>query len=427
MLSVARALFGEEELSGVAACTVFTRSEFLFELFAPLANGGRAILLDELRQILVPPVKEQVRLLSTTPAAIRALLQANNLPASVRTVNLHGEILASKAVDLVYERSSVQKVNHIYSAPEMAGFGACASRTSGGPAVMGRAVANNQAYLLDGQLQPVPLGAAGELCLSGEHLGRGYHRNEALTRERFVPHPFRKEAGARLYRTGDLCRFLPDGNLVYVGRMARRALVGGNCVHPESIETVLSEHPGVLQTSVLAGSIAGEPEPGILAYVVPQQNTNLTESDLRQFLKTRIQEQWMPGTFLIVSELPMRPNGQPDYAAFPTQALKVEEKPVDAQMTPLQETLAGMWQDVIGIDDVGIHDNFFDLGGHSVLVTQIVARIRKNLNVNLSLRSVFDHPTIAELAAVIEDVLPAEADTIMNRVQPRKSELLRKE
>ncbi len=291
---------------------------------------------------------------------------------------------------------------------------------------MGRAVANNQAYLLDSQLQPVPLGAAGELCLSGEHLGRGYHRNEALTKERFVPHPFRKEAGARLHRTGDLCRFLPDGNLVYVGRMARAALVGGNCVHPESIETVLSEHPGVLQTSVLAGSMPGEPEPGIVAYVVPQQNMNLTESELRQFLKTRIQEQWMPRTFMIVSELPMRPNGRPDYAAFPTHAQKVEEKPVDAQMTPLQETLAGMWQDVIGIDDVGIHDNFFDLGGHSVLVTQIVARIRKNLNVNLSLRSVFDHPTIAELAAVIEDVLPAEADT-MNRVEPRKSELLRKE
>jgi acyl-CoA synthetase (AMP-forming)/AMP-acid ligase II len=173
-------------------------------------------------------------------------------------------------------------------------------------------VANTQAYLLDAQLQPVPLGVAAELCFSGEQVARGYYGNEGLTNEKFVPHPIRKEADARIYRTGDLCKFLPDGNLVYIGKLDRQSLVKGTRFHPEFVETALTEHPGVLRSSVLTGAIDGEAGLGITAFVVPQPNSNLSEAELRQFLKPRLQERWIPTSFVITSELPMRPSGKPD-------------------------------------------------------------------------------------------------------------------
>jgi acyl-CoA synthetase (AMP-forming)/AMP-acid ligase II/acyl carrier protein len=427
MVAWSKAVFSEEELSGVAACSRFTQSSFLFELLAPLCLGGKTILIDDLRQTVVPPIKDQIRLLSTTPTAIRALLQHSNLPATIRTVNLHGEPLSAKTVDLVYERSSAQKVNHLYCTPESAGFATCAFRTSGGPDVMGRPVANTQAYVLDEKLQTVPLGVTGELCLSGQQMAPGYYRNDALTAEGFVPHPFSKEPGALLHRTGDLCKLLPDGNLVYLGKKERQALVRGTRLYPETVEMALLEYPGVLRASITVVPASSQSESKIVAFVMPHENATVSQAELKQFLRSKVQEQWIPSSFVIVSELPTRPNGKPDYAAFPVETERnIEQPSVPEQMTPLQQTLAKMWCDVIGLDEVGIHDNFFDLGGHSVLVTQIVSRIRKTLSVNLSLRSVFDYPTIAELSTVIEDILVGEMDKTSEAVE-RTSELLPKE
>jgi myxalamid-type nonribosomal peptide synthetase MxaA len=400
-------------LAGVAVTSPYTQPAWLFELFAPLCSGGRAVFLENVGQLLAAPVREQVRMLNTTPAALRELLHSSNLPQAVRTVNVYGETLTPRAVDFIYERSSAHKVNHLFSAPELAGFATCSFRSSGGPATIGRPITNTHVYLLDDRMQPVPLGAEGELYIGGEHLARGYHRNETLTSERFVPHPLRKESGVRLFRTGDICRYLPDGNLVYLGRMERQTTINGSRLHPEQIEAVLTEHPAVRRSSVILQQGASEPRPLLKAFVAPYEGSKPTEAELRQFLQGKLPRHLLPEAYVLLSQLPLLRNGKPDYAAFPADdvpASAPEPESAPVALTPLQEKLSKIWCDVIGLPEVGLHENFFDLGGHSVLVTQIVARIRKTLNVNLSLRSIFDFPTIAELSAVIEDFLDGEMD-----------------
>ncbi|MDB6031042.1 MAG: hypothetical protein JWM16_1380 [Verrucomicrobiales bacterium] len=412
-ISWAKAVFTPDEMAGVAVTSLFTQPAWIFELFAPLCSGGRAIFLENFQQLLAPSVRDHIRMLNTTPALLREFLHSSNLPQTIRTVNVYGEMLSPRSVDFIYERSSVHKVNHLFSAPELAGFATCSFRSSGGPATMGRPITNTQVYLLDDRMQPVPLGAEGELYIGGEHLARGYHQNETLTSERFVPHPLRKESGVRLFRTGDICRYLPDGNLVYLGRMERQTTTNGSRLHPEQIETVLIEHPGIRRGSVVVQQSPSGPRSILKAFVAPFEASRLSEAELRQFLQSRLPRHWIPEAFLLLSELPLQRNGKPDYAAFPTgevspEAPALESAPV--ALTPLQETLSKIWCDVIGLPEVGLQENFFDLGGHSVLVTQIVARIRKTLNVNLSLRSIFDYPTIAELSAIIEDFLAGEID-----------------
>lgn len=427
LLSWAKAVFSPEELAGAAVASSFTDSAWFFELFAPLCSGGKAILVEDLKQLLNPPLRDQVRMLTATPGILREFLQGNNLPPGIRTVNVHGEALPPRTVDLLYERSTVQKVNHLFSAPELAGFATCGCRSSGSPPTMGRPLTNTQVYLLDARMQPVPIGAAGELYIGGEHLARGYYRNDTLTRERFVPHPFRKESGLRLFRTGDICRYQPDGNLLYLGRVDRHTNMAGSRVHPEQLEAILAEHPGLCRSCVTVQQPAG-----LRAWVVPGAGLHLTEADLRQFLGARLPQRLVPESFVFLSRLPCRLNGRVDFpslAAEPDSALASppDEAPA-AEWTPLQEKLAAIWREVIGLPEVGLNDNFFDLGGHSVLVTQIVARIRKSLNIHLSLRSIFDYPTIAELSAVIEDYLAGEAQKDVEASQPdARRELLRKD
>ncbi len=407
-----RAAFTAEDLAGVAVASPYTQPAWVFELFAPICSGGRAVFLENLQQLLNAPLRDQVRMLNATPSALRDFLHSSNLPPLVRTVNVYGETLSPRTVDLIYERSSAHKVNHLFSAAEVAGFATCSFRSSGGPSTIGRPITNTQVYLLDDRLQPVPLGATGELYIGGEHLARGYHGNETLTTECFMPHPLRKESGVRLFRTGDICRYLPDGNLVYLGRMQRQMTLGGSRIYPEQIEAVLVEHPGVKRATVLAQE-GSDVRPGVKAFVAPFDGSKLGESELRQFLQGRLPRHLLPESFVVLPEFPLQSNGKPDYASLligdvPAEVPEQDSAPV--ALTPLQEKLSKIWCDVIGLPEVGLQDNFFDLGGHSVLVTQIVARIRKTLNVNLSLRSIFDYPTIAELSAVLDDYLAGETD-----------------
>jgi amino acid adenylation domain-containing protein len=427
----AKAAFTTEELAGVAVTSTYTQPAWFFEILAPLCSGGRAVFLDTFQQILASPVRDQIRMLNGTPALLRELLHASNLPPGVRTVNVYGNMLSPRSVDFIYERSSARKVNHLFSVPELAGFATCSFRSSGGPATIGRPITNTQVFLLDERMQPVPLGAEGELYIGGEHLARGYHRNETLTSERFVAHPFRKESGARLFRTGDICRYLPDGNLVYLGRMERQTIVNGSRMHPEQIEAVLTEHPAVRHSSVFMQQTTSEPRPLLKALVAPAAGFKLSETELRQFLQSRLPRHLIPEVFLLAPDLPFQRNGKPNYAALPTGDVSpvIPAQPsAPIVLTPLQEKLTRIWCDVIGLPEVGLDENFFDLGGHSVLVTQIVARIRKTLNVNLSLRSIFDFPTIAELSTVIEDFLAGQMDKgDESRRLTNRSELLPKE
>jgi acyl carrier protein len=276
-----------------------------------------------------------------------------------------------------------------------------------GTALVGKPIANSEVYVLDAHLKQCPVGVPGEIHLGGVGVARGYLASPDLTALKYIPNPFGKEAGARLYRTGDLGRFLPDGNIELQGRVDRQVKVRGIRIEPGEIETVLNAHENVREAAV----IVREDTPGnqrLVAYVVLRQ----PENNLRAFVKARVPDHMIPAGFVVMDKLPVTPNGKVDYAALPIpdETSFDSSKEFVAPRTPLEETLAQIWREILEISRVGINDNFFELGGHSLLATQVVSRIRKTLNVDLPLRVIFDSPTIAGLATNVESMSQMEPD-----------------
>jgi len=276
---------------------------------------------------------------------------------------------------------------------------------------IGRPIANTRIYLLDHHLQPVPVGVPGELYIGGVNLARGYLNRPELTAERFIPDPFSGEPGARLYKTGDLARYLPDGNIEFLGRTDHQVKVRGFRVELGEIEAVLREHPALREVVV----VAREDVPGdkrLVAYVVPAQKPAPTTSELRRFLKERLPKYMIPSAFMVLDALPLTPNGKLDRRALPPPArVRPElERAFVAPRTPVEEELANIWAQLLGVERVGIYDNFFELGGHSLLVTQLLSRVRETFQVEVPPHSFFEAATVADLAVVIAQHLAEQED-----------------
>ena len=261
---------------------------------------------------------------------------------------------------------------------------------------IGRPIANTQVYLLDRHLHPVPIGVVGELYLGGAGLARGYLHRPELTPERFIPHPFSELPGERLYRTGDLARYRPDGNIEFLGRLDHQVKVRGFRIELGEIEAVLGGHPGVREVVVLAR----EDSPGekrLVAYVVAQEGPAPSGSELRGFLKERLPEYMVPSTFVGLEALPLTPNGKVDRRALPVPEGRGVAEGYVPPCTPTEELLAGIWGEVLHLERVGRQDNFFALGGHSLVAIRVVSRVRDTFGVELPVRCVFESPTVAEL------------------------------
>src|ERR687886_738282 len=268
---------------------------------------------------------------------------------------------------------------------------------------IGRPIANTQIYLLDNQLQPVPIGVPGEVYIGGAGLARGYLNRPDLTVEKFIPNPFGNAAGGRLYKTGDLARYLSDGNIEYLGRLDDQVKIRGFRIELGEIEAVLSQHPAVDETVV----VVREDVPGnkrLVAYLVVNQATAPTMPQLQQFLKQKLPEYMVPSAYVLLDALPLTPNGKIDRRALPAPdtARPEGEGAYVAPQTPVEEILAGIWADVLGLQQVGIHDNFFELGGHSLLATQLISRLRDSFGVEFPLRGLFESPTVAGLSERLE-------------------------
>jgi amino acid adenylation domain-containing protein/thioester reductase-like protein len=290
---------------------------------------------------------------------------------------------------------------------------------------IGRAIANTQIYILDEYLQLVPVGVSGELHIGGVSLARGYLNRPELTQEKFIHNPFAKAAESRLYKTGDLARYLPDGNIEYLGRIDNQVKIRGFRIELGEIEAALSQHDDVQ----VCCAIAREDTPGdkrLVAYIVSQKEQTPTANQLRQFLSSKLPEYMLPSAFVTLESLPLTPSGKVNRRALPAPEPSIKLAQYVAPRTPIEEILALIWQQVLKVERVGRHNNFFELGGHSLLATQLISRVR-SLKVELSLRSLFAAPTIAELAPLIQQLqqkdLEQAAPPIVRRAENAETPL----
>jgi amino acid adenylation domain-containing protein len=396
----AREVFGPEDLAGVLAATSIAFDLSVFEMFVPLSWGGRVIVAENALALPAVPAAGEVTLVNTVPSALAELARGAGVPAGVRVVNLAGEPIPPALVEAIHDLVPPRRLYNLYGPSEDTTYSTFALLAEGSEAPIGVPIANTQAYLLDARGEPVPAGVPGELFLGGEGLARGYIGRPELTAERFVPDPFAAERGSRLYRTGDLARWRPDGGMDFLGRIDHQVKVRGFRIELGEIEAALVRHPGVREAVVLARE-DGERGKRLVAYVAPR---GAASSELRDFLRQTLPEYMIPSAFVRLDALPLSPNGKVDRKALPDPGRGGAEREAaapEALKTPSEELLAGAVAEVLGLPRVGPRDNFFELGGHSLLATRLVARVSRLFGVDLPVSSVFLHPTVAELAAVV--------------------------
>ncbi len=339
---------------------------------------------------------------------------------SLKRVICSGEALSYELQQRFFARLPAE-LHNLYGPTEAAvdaTFWRC--RPNGARIVpIGKPIANMECYILDSRQNPVPVGWPGELHLGGLGLARDYLNRPELTAEKFIPHPFSSRPGARLYRTGDLCRWLPDGNIEFLGRLDFQVKIRGFRIELGEIEAALDAHPAILQSVVMARS-DGSGSPRLVAYFVPQDGQVPTADGLREFLRTRLPDFMVPAAFVALESMPLTSSGKVDRKALPA----VEEQRPDLQIeyvAPRNDTerqLAKIWQDLLHVDRVGIHDNFFDLGGHSLLAIQTVSRINRELDLAIALRELFEAATLDAFAERVEKARQAGSRGNLSPIRP---------
>ncbi|HEV7667233.1 MAG TPA: amino acid adenylation domain-containing protein [Thermoanaerobaculia bacterium] len=385
------------------------------ELLLPLVVGARVAIADredaaDGARLLDLLASSRAQVLQATPATWRLLLEAGWERSGPRPRALcGGEALPRELADRLLPLSS--GLWNMYGPTETTVWSAIDRVDSGsGPVSIGRPIANTQLHVLDRDLQVIPLGTPGELLIGGAGVVRGYFRRPDLTAERFVPDPFASRPGERLYRTGDLCRRLSDGKVEFLGRLDHQVKVRGFRIETGEVEAALAEHPSVREAVVVAREDrAGDRR--LVGYVALDPAAPPTAEELRRYLSAKLPAYMVPSVLVILPELPRTPNGKLDRAALPppstAEPAGAEGRATVGPRTPVEEVLAGIWSGVLGVERVGVDDDFFALGGHSLLATRLVSRLRATFGVELPLRALFQAPTLAALAARIEQARAA--------------------
>jgi amino acid adenylation domain-containing protein len=382
------------------------------ELLATLLSGGTLVIAEpgghrDSRYLAETISRERVSVLHCVPSLLGFLVEEPAFAEcrDLRAVMCGGESLASKIVARFQSRCGAALYN-VYGPTEAiidSTYWPCDVRDPDSTIPIGRPIPNARVYILDDLLRPLPIGVAGNLYIGGAGLARGYVRSPDLTAEKFIPDPFSDEPGKRLYMTGDLARYLPDGNIEFLGRSDYQVKIRGFRIELGEIEATLRRHAGVRETIVLLQE-EGPGEKRLVAYVVGKGEVCPTANELREFLKDRLPEHMVPAVFLPLDALPLTDNGKVDRSALPIpdEWRPDTEEVFVACRTPTEELVAEIWGQVLGIQRIGIHDNFFQLGGHSLLATQVVSRIREAFEVEIPLRNIFEAPTVAGLAENID-------------------------
>lgn len=380
------------------------------ELFLPLINGAKIVLIS--RANASDPVFLQetiaqsgITMLQATPATWRLLLNSGWQGSTGLKALCGGEALATDLSARLVE--SVGALWNLYGPTETTIWSTCqpidASRGERYPfEAIGRPIDNTQIYILDAQLQLVPRGVSGEIYIGGAGVTRGYLNRPELTAERFVTDPFSTEAEARMYKTGDMARRLDDGSIEYLGRNDFQIKIRGYRIEIGEIETMLRRHPQLREVAV--GVYEPSPEDKrLVAYWVPQSATVPSASELRDYLKPKLPEFMLPSAFVCLDALPLTPNGKLDRKALPEpdQSRQVADADFTAPRDAIEQLLTEIWCNALNINQIGIHDNFFELGGYSLLAVKAITEINERFNTDLPLGTIYQAPTIEELAIIV--------------------------
>lgn len=426
LLHWVRDYYREDQLGCILGATSICFDLSVFEIFGSLSWGGSLALAQNVLELSNLPAARELTLLNTVPSAMIELLRSGAVPASVNTINLAGEPLSRELVTHIHQISPDISVYNLYGPSEDTTYSTCAlmERDAQGPPPVGRPIANTRTYILDHNMQPLPVGVAGELYIAGAGVARGYLNCPELTAERFIADPFASEPDARLYRTGDIARYREDGNIEFLGRADNQIKLRGFRIELGEIEAALCAHPEV--ESAVAGVRGSGNSRRIIAWLrrtqsrwteapaaplagglsrfaapVPAACSQARDAEfvdsVRQHLRQRLPDYMVPAAFVVITEFPMLPNSKIDRNRLP----EPQDSSSGEAKGDVETQLVSVWREVLERPDIGPNDNFFETGGNSLSALQVVSRIRRDLKVDLEVSAIFLFPTVASLARQI--------------------------
>ncbi|MFL6293612.1 MAG: amino acid adenylation domain-containing protein, partial [Thermoanaerobaculia bacterium] len=404
-------VFPREDLEGVLAATSVCFDLSIWEIFVPLATGGRVILAPNIIGLPQLGAIGEVTLVNAVPSPMAELV-GGRLPAGLRTVNLAGEALKPDLVERLYAHPQIERVVNLYGPSEDTTYSTWTVVPRGTSLVtIGKPIANTRARVLGRRGELLPVGVPGELFLAGEGLARGYLGRPELTADRFVPHPAFGGAhgppGERMYRTGDRVRLLPDGQIDFLGRLDYQVKLHGIRIELGEIEAALERHPAVRQAVVTLRS-DGPEGARLVGYVMSDQPEEELSAALADSLRGLLPGVMVPTAWVVLPAFPLSPNGKVDRKALPAPTRHGQTGAV-VPRNAAEERVAAVWREVLGLETVGVHDNFFELGGHSLLAVRAAFRLGEAFEVELPVAALFQAPTVAGLAQRLEGAGSREA------------------
>jgi len=393
------------------------------ELYLPLLVGGTVIVASREEAAdgtaLLRRLEEcSATAMQATPSTWRLLLDAGWQGSEPFKIICGGDALSRDLANKLLARGTLW---NLYGPTETTIWSAVRSVESGESSIpIGRPIANTRIYILDSRLKLVPIGVHGEIYVGGDGLALGYVNRPELNAEKFIPNPFSAEPGSRLYRTGDRARYLPDGNIEFLGRIDNQVKTRGYRIELGEIEAALCQHPAIKESVVVARDRDLSEDKDLIGYFVPKEPSAFDITELRNFLRQKLPDYMVPSLFVELEALPSTPNGKIDRNVLPPpdgERPRLDKGFVEPR-TEVEEVVAQIWREVLKLDKIGIQDNFFDRGGHSLLATRVVARLRISFKIDIALRKLFELPTVAGLAEHIDHLRHHQFGTSIAPIVP---------
>ncbi len=400
LLNWARSVFSLPDLAGVLASTSICFDLSVFEVFVTLSWGGTVVLVESALHLPEAQEKDRVTLLNTVPSAINDLI-ISPPPLRLRTINLAGEPLKTTLVAAIHSQWGVELVHDLYGPSETTTYATYARRSSIGPATIGAPLSHTAVYLLNSEGEPVPLGLIGEIVIGGPQVARGYLGCPGLTAKKFVPNSFFSHRGVRMYRTGDQARWTSGGTLQFLGRNDYQVKVKGFRIELGEIEAILSQYTTIEDVAVSCESNELE-DKQLVAYVGSKEE--LSERELRNYLQGLLPGYMVPAKFVVLKALPHTPNGKVDRQELSriSQTVRQPMAQYAAPQTKFEQLVARTWGAVLKIEQVGVNDNFFEIGGHSLAILRVQKLLENTLDQAVSIVDLFQYPTVQALAYFLQ-------------------------